>query len=164
MPISFAWLYMFKCDVYAQELVDQTQKDFWVFYMFLKVILYFCVFSFGQNAFCVFFIKIWFRGCFARSSRLRASREKCLRELIFSLCHTKTLATVSQLFRDQQLLAKCCLVKTGIFQNSDRGYRNCIATVSRPKASRESFCASVAIFATVSLLSNSWKTHVFSFI
>ena len=41
MFISFVWLYMFKCDVYAQLLVDQTQKYFWVFYMFLKVILYF---------------------------------------------------------------------------------------------------------------------------
>ena len=44
--ISFVWLYMFKCDVYAQLLVDQTQKDFWVFYMFLKVILYFRAFKF----------------------------------------------------------------------------------------------------------------------
>ena len=33
MLISFVWLYMFKCDVYAQILADQTQKDFWVFYM-----------------------------------------------------------------------------------------------------------------------------------
>ena len=49
------WLYMFKCDVYAQVLADQTQKDFWVFYMFLKVILYFRVFLvFGQNAFLCF--------------------------------------------------------------------------------------------------------------
>ena len=55
MLISFVWLYMFKCDVYARLLVDQTQKDFWVFYMFLKVILYFRVFSFFyQNAFLCF--------------------------------------------------------------------------------------------------------------
>ena len=53
MLISFVWLYMFKCDVYARLLVDQTQKDFWVFYMFLKVILYFCVFSFLSK--CFFF-------------------------------------------------------------------------------------------------------------
>ena len=49
------WLYMFKCDVYAQVLADQTQKDFWVFYMFLKVILYFRDFSFlFKMHFCVF--------------------------------------------------------------------------------------------------------------
>ena len=46
MFISFVWLYMFKCDVYAQILDDQTQKDFWVFFLFLKVILYFRAFSF----------------------------------------------------------------------------------------------------------------------
>ena len=31
----------------------------------------------------VFFFKNWFRGCFARSSWLRASHEKCLREINF---------------------------------------------------------------------------------
>ena len=75
MPISFVWLYMFKCDVYTQILVAQTQKCFWVFYMFLKVILYFLVFSFCSKCFSVFFIKIWFRGIFASSSRLIASRK-----------------------------------------------------------------------------------------
>ena len=34
--ISFVWLYMFKYDVYAQVLADQTQKDFWVLYMFFE--------------------------------------------------------------------------------------------------------------------------------
>ena len=78
MSISFVWLYMFKCDVYAQILVDQTQKYFWVFYMFLKVILYFHVSSFCSKCIFVLFIKTWFRGCFARSSRLRASCERCI--------------------------------------------------------------------------------------
>ena len=45
---------MFKCDVYAQILVNQTQKDFWVFYLFLKVILYYRVLCFVQNAFLCF--------------------------------------------------------------------------------------------------------------
>ena len=83
MLISFVWLYMFKCDVYAQLLVDQTQKDFLVFYMFLKVILYFRVFCFLSKCIFVFFSKNWFRGSFARSSQLRASRGSCLREIIF---------------------------------------------------------------------------------
>ena len=52
--ISFVWLYMFKCDVYTQLLVDQTQNDFWVFYMFLKVFLCFRVLSFCSN--CIFHI------------------------------------------------------------------------------------------------------------
>ena len=55
MFISFVWLYMFKCDVYAQVLADQTQIFFGVFYMFLKVILYtFVSLVFDQNAFLCF--------------------------------------------------------------------------------------------------------------
>ena len=54
MLISFVWLYMFKCDMYAQILVDQTRKDFWVFYMFLKVTLYFRAFSFCPKWFLYF--------------------------------------------------------------------------------------------------------------
>ena len=82
MLISFVWLYMFKGDVYAQ-ILDKTQKYFWVFYLFLKVILYFRAFSFCSKCIFVFFFKNWFRGCFVRSSRLRASCKKCLREMIF---------------------------------------------------------------------------------
>ena len=67
MLISFVWLYMFKYDVYAQVLVDQTQKDFWVFYMFLKVILYFRDFSFCSKSIFVFLFKNWFKGLFAGS-------------------------------------------------------------------------------------------------
>ena len=56
MIISFVWLYLFKCDVYAQILVDQTQKDFWVFYM--KVIFFFFrVFSFWSKCIFMFFSK-----------------------------------------------------------------------------------------------------------
>ena len=79
MLILFVWLYIFKCDVYAHELADQTQKDFWVFYMFLKVILYFFAFSFCSKCILCFFFKNWFKGYFARSSQLRASREMCLK-------------------------------------------------------------------------------------
>ena len=98
--ILFVWLYMFKCDVYAQLLVDQTQKDFWVFCKFLKVMLYFCVFSFWSKCFFVFFFKNWFRGCFTKSSRLRASREMCLREIKKSHIHTEAIVTVSLFIRD----------------------------------------------------------------
>ena len=58
MLIPFVWLYVFKCDVYTQLLIDQTQKDFWVFYMFLKVFLYFCVFKvFVQMVYFLFLSK-----------------------------------------------------------------------------------------------------------
>ena len=157
MLTSFVWLYMFKGDVYAQVLVDQTQKYFWVFYMFLKVILYFRAFSFCSKCIFVFFFKNWFRGCFVRSSRLRASCKKCLREMIFwqftqklsQLSHDY-IATVSRLYRNQQLLAKCCLAKIGFFQIQTEA----ITTVSRFKASRESFYAS-----EVSLTITSWLRH-----
>ena len=100
MVISFVWLYMFKCDVYAQVLANQTQKDFWVFYMFWKVILYFQAFSFYSKCIFVFFFKNWFRGYFTRSTRLRASREMCLREIKKSHFHTESLATTLRVFRD----------------------------------------------------------------
>ena len=100
MLISFMWLYMFKCDVYAQVLADQTKKDFWVFYMFLKVILYFRAFSFCSKCIFVFFLKNWFRSLFARSSWLRVSHEMCLREIKKSHFHTKSLTTASQVFRN----------------------------------------------------------------
>ena len=45
----------------------------------------------------VFFFKNWFRGLFARSSWLKASREMCLREIKKSHFHTESLATSSQI-------------------------------------------------------------------
>ena len=70
MLISFVWLYMFKCDVYAHVLVDQTQKYFWVFYVFLKVIFYFYAFSFCSKCIFVFFFKNWFKGCLREARNL----------------------------------------------------------------------------------------------
>ena len=96
--ISFVWLCMFKCDVYAQILVDQTQKDFWIFYMFFKVILFFRAFSFFFFFFFPF--KNWFKGYFTSSSRLRASREMCLREITKSHFHIEAIATTSRLFHN----------------------------------------------------------------
>ena len=139
MLISFVWLYMFKCDVFAQILDDRTQKYFWVFYLFLKVILYFRAFSFCSKCIFVFFFKNRFKGCFTRSSQLRASREKCLREINFFYSSHRNFcdcpATISQLTASREML----FGQNWIFPNSDRSYRNCIATVSRIKSSRESF-------------------------
>ena len=95
--ISFVWLYMLKCDVYAQLLVNQTQKYFWVFYMFLKVILYFHALSFCSKCIFVLIFKNLFRGLFVRSSRLSTSRERRLRQ---KLENTNFIQRLSQLSRD----------------------------------------------------------------
>ena len=133
MLISFVWLYMFKCDVYAQVLANQTQKDFWVFFMFLKVILFSCAFSFCSKCIFVFFFKKLvqrsfqeklatetfprnvFNGnykvtfsykkshyCLTSISRLNSSDEMVLGKnwIFFFSIHTKSLATVSRVFRN----------------------------------------------------------------
>ena len=142
-------------------LANQTQKYFWVFYMFLKVILYFHVSSFCSTCILVFFIKNWFRGCFARSSRLRASRKMCLREI---KSHTETLATASRVFRDWPLLAKWFLgKKTGFFTKSHRNFRDCLVTNS---FSQKHLCFSGSFrdcFMTYLLLPSPRKTRVFFF-
>ena len=148
MLISFVWLYMFKCDVYAQVLADQTQKDFLVFYMFLKVILYFYAFSFCSKCIFVFFFKNWFRGFFARSSRLRASRKMCLREITKShFSYRKShycLASILRLNSSREMFLGKNLKIFNFAQSLD--------TVLRPKVSRESFLASVVIFVIDSRL------------
>ena len=111
--------------MYAHELVDQIQKDFCEFYLFLKVILYFLVFIFGQNVFYVFFIKKQVQGLFREKLATKKLLAKRFEGNIFFFLVTQRL---SRLSRDQQLLAKCCLAKTEIFLKSDRESRDCIAT------------------------------------
>ena len=67
---------------------------------FLKVILYFCVFSLCSKCNFVFFFKKWFRCSFVRSSRLKASCKTSLKEINFFQFHTKSLATVSRVFHN----------------------------------------------------------------
>ena len=134
MLISFVWLYMFKCDVYAQVLADQTQKYFWVFHMFLKVILYFRDFGFFSKCIFVFFFKNWFRGLFTRSSPLIASREMCLREISKSHFHTESLATALQVFQTK-------LFPQNVFRQNWKFFKF-IQRLSQLRASRESFSMS----------------------
>ena len=54
MPISFVWLYMFKCDVYAQILVAQNQNDFECFIWFWKWFCTLLSLVFVQNALVCF--------------------------------------------------------------------------------------------------------------
>ena len=143
---------MFKCDVFAEILDDQTQKDFFLcFICFWKWFYNFVLLVLVQNALLCFSSKNMFRGCFARNSRLKASRKKCLREInFFDNSHRNfcdCLATISRLTASREML----FGQNWIFPNSNRSYRDCIATVSRLTASRESFCAS-----KVSLASTSW--------
>ena len=105
-----------------------------------------------QNALLCFSSKNMFRGCFARSSQLRASREKCLREInYFDNSHRNFcdyLATILRLTASREML----FGQNWIFPNSDRSYCGCIATVLRLTASRKSFCASKVSLASTSRL------------
>ena len=69
-------------------LLIKPKKIFECFICFWK-----CFYSFVLLVFCskyiiVFFFKNMFRGCFVRSSRLRASSEKFLKEINFFTIHT----------------------------------------------------------------------------
>ena len=63
--------------------------------MFLKMILYFRAFSFCSKCIFVLFLKNLFRGIFARSSQLRASREKRLRGTKNLKFRIESIATAS---------------------------------------------------------------------
>ena len=98
MLIPFVWLYVFKRDVYTQLLVNQTQKDFWAFYMFLKVFLCFCVFRvFVKIFYFLFLTKNSFRGIFASKSRFSSFRksEDEKKKLENTEIQTKSFMTVS---------------------------------------------------------------------
>ena len=146
MLISFVWLYMLKCDVYAQLLADQTQKYFWVFYMFLKVILYFHALNFCSKCIFVLFFKNLSRGIFARSSRLRASTKRVQgksKNLIF-------IQIVLRVFHDQALLAKWFLGKN--WKNTSFIQR-CFSRLSNPRKTR--------VFSFIRLMWQFFKTLYF---
>ena len=68
MLIPFVWLYVFKCDVYTQFLVDQTQKNFEYFIWFLK-----CFYAFV----CLEFLSKVFISCFQQKKLFQGHfREK----------------------------------------------------------------------------------------
>ena len=76
MLIPFVWLYVFKYGVYTQLLVDQTQKDFWFFYMFLKVFLCFYAFRvFVHIAYFLFYLKTLLEEFSWEVSRISYSHE-----------------------------------------------------------------------------------------
>ena len=132
--------------------------------MFLKVILYFRAFSFCSKCIFVFFFKNRFRGCFTRSSRLRASYEKCLREINFFDSSHKNfcdcLATNS--FSRNAIWPKLDFSK--FRQKLSRLYRYCLSTYS---FLRKFLCfrgLSRNYLVTALLLPNSRKMRVFSFI
>ena len=133
-------------------LLIKPKYIFECFICFWKWFYTFVSYVFVQNAFLCFSLKNWFRGCLTRSSRLWASREKGLREIIFFiLSHRNScycIATTSRPTASREIL----LGWKWIFPKSDRSYHYCLATVSRPKASSESWCALVAFLVTVSWL------------
>ena len=166
MLISFVWLYMFKCDVYAQVLDDQTQKDFWVFYLFLKLILYFRVLCFVQNAFSCFSSKIGLKVVSREARDLELPAKRVKGNNLFHLVTQK----LSLLYRDY--LATNSFLRNVVWLKLDFSKfrqklpllsRDCVATYS---FSQKLLCISglpCDCLATVSLLSNLRKMHVFSF-
>ena len=54
-----------------------------VLFVFESDFILLCLMFLFKKFFFVFFFKNWFKGCLARSSRLRASRKKGLREINF---------------------------------------------------------------------------------
>ena len=126
-----------------------------MFYMSLKVILYFRAFSFCSKCFFVFFLKNWFKGCFARSSRLRASHEMCLREITVTFSYSEShycLVSISRLNSSHKMF----LGKNWKIFISYQGNRDCFMTKC---FSRKPQCVS----RLIPRLSNPRKTRVFSF-
>ena len=112
----------------------------------LKVSLYFYDFSFCSKCIFVFFFKNWFRGLFARSSQLRASREMCLREISkVTFSYRKSsycLASISWLNPSREMVFRLKL-------EISKFHIEAIATGSQLRASRVSFSMSHDCFATL---------------
>ena len=127
--------------------------------MFLKVILYFCAFSFSSKCIFVFFFKNWFRGSFARSSRLRASCETSLREINFFTFIQRVSLLFRGYFATKLFSRNVFQAKTEIFQFHTKA----IATVSQLSCDcfvTKSFSRKLQC---VSRLPNPRKIRVFSF-
>ena len=100
----------------------------------------------------LFFFKNWFKGTFASSSRLRASREICLREIKNHIFIQKLSLLFREYFVTNLFSRNGFLAKTDFFSKSHRNFRDCLAPNSRLTASRESIFALVALFSIVSRL------------
>ena len=118
-------------------LMIKPKKNIYIYiYIFLCFIRFwkwfytFVLLVFVQNALLCFSLKTMFKGHFARSSQLRASREKCLREInLFDNSHKNfcdCLATNS--FSRNAVCPKLDFSK--FRQKLSRLYRYCLATYS----------------------------------
>ena len=159
---------MFKYDVYAQLLADQIQKDFWVFYMFLKVILYFHALSFCLKCiFALFFKKLvqrHFREKLATKSFPRKEFKENLKISFSYKEYRDCLATISWPSTSREIIFRQKLEKhkfhTKAIATVSRLFRNCFATKASRKASGLQWC----FLQLILRLSNLRKTRVFSFI
>ena len=149
-------------------LLIEPKKIFECFICFWKWFFYFRILFFLSKCIFVFFSKNWFRGSFARSSRLRASRESWLREINFFVNSYREsrycLVSISWLTTSRKMfLGK----NWKFFQSIQR-----LSQLSRNLFTTNSFSRKLLSFsghsryciATVSLLPNLQKTLVFSFI
>ena len=138
MLIPFVWLYVFKCDVYTQLLVDQTQKDFEYFIYFWK-----CFYTFV----CLEFLFKMLISCFYRKTLLeafsRVSRKLAIPTKMRMAKNKKTLKFIqrlSRLSREKQLPAKQFICFNGIFaSNFARSLSTKSACFQFLKANSDSF-------------------------
>ena len=107
MLIPFVWLYVFKCDVYTQLLVDQTQKDF------LKYFLYVFLKSFYTFVFLEFLFK-----------------------MSISCFYQKNLSeSFSRVSHELALPAKMTMAKIGKHWISDKNFCDCLTRNIYPQNS-----------------------------
>ena len=116
MLIPFVWLYVFKCDVYTQLLVNQTQKDFEYFICFWK-----CFYTFV----CLEFLFKMSISCFYQKTLLeafsRVSRKLAIPTKMRMAKNKKTLKFIqrlSRLSREKQLPTKQLICFSGIFESN----------------------------------------------
>ena len=94
MLISVVWLYMIKCDVYAQYLPIKPKKFFEYFICFWKYFYAFVFLSFCSKCIFVLFFENFFKGIFARSSWLSFSEKRLRQKMEITKFHTETFMTV----------------------------------------------------------------------
>ena len=142
-------------------LLIKLKKNFECFICCWKWFYSFVLFSFCSKCIFVFFFKNWFRGLFARSLRLKASHEMCLREIskvTFSYRKSRyCLVSISRLNPSHEMIFRQKLEKY-------KFHTEAIVTVLRLKASHETSVLQWCFSQLISRLPNPRKTRVFSFI
>ena len=81
--------------VWSNTCWSNPKRFLSVLYVFESDFILLCFLFLFKMHFFGFFIKNWFKGCFTRSSWLKASHEMCLREIKSHIFQTETFAIAS---------------------------------------------------------------------